>query len=136
MSEFVEPFSVELFYMIAQRSETLRTQSISQKNMTTKKMDETSETCPAQTLLKLLSGKWKPEIFRLAVKEPLRFSSLLRQLEGSNKQTLAIALKELEETGLLEKVTIKLKPLHIEYYLTDKGKTMIPVFETLEALAN
>ncbi|WP_460472216.1 winged helix-turn-helix transcriptional regulator [Emticicia fontis] len=104
--------------------------------MTTKKMDETSETCPAQTLLKLLSGKWKPEIFRLAVKEPLRFSSLLRQLEGSNKQTLAIALKELEETGLLEKVTIKLKPLHIEYYLTDKGKTMIPVFETLEALAN
>ncbi|WP_310587885.1 winged helix-turn-helix transcriptional regulator [Emticicia agri] len=47
-----------------------------------------------------------------------------------------MALKELEEAGLLEKVTIKLKPLHIEYYLTEKGKTMIPVFETLEALVD
>lgn len=104
--------------------------------MTTKKIEENAETCPAQVLLKLLSGKWKPEIIRLAVKEPLRFSSLLRLLEGSNKQTLSIALKELEEAGLLEKVTIKVKPLHIEYYLTEKGKTMLPVFEKLEALAD
>lgn len=102
--------------------------------MTTKKIEENTETCPAQTLLKLLSGKWKPEIFRLAVIGPLRFSSLLRQLDGSNKQTLALALKELEEAGLLEKITIKLKPLHIEHNLTEKGKTMIPVFEKLEAL--
>ena len=65
--------------------------------MTTKKEEVTTETCPAQGLLKLLSGKWKPEIFRLAVEAPLRFSSLLRQVEGSNKQTLSVALKELEE---------------------------------------
>ena len=121
--------------MLIQRSETLTAQTISQKNMTTKNIDENTETCPAQVLLKLLSGKWKPEIFRLAVIGPLRFSNLLRRLEGSNKQSIALALKELEEAGLLEKVTIKLKPLHIEYYLTEKGKTMIPVFETLEALA-
>ena len=104
--------------------------------MTTQKMEVNTETCPAQLLLKLLSGKWKPEIFRLAVIGPLRFSNLLRRLEGSNKQSLSLALKELEEAGLLEKVTIKLKPLHIEYYLTEKGKTMIPVFETLAALVD
>ena len=51
--------------------------------MTTKKEIIENETCPAQGLLKLLSGKWKPEIFRLAVEAPLRFSSLLRQIEGS-----------------------------------------------------
>ena len=45
--------------------------------MTTKKEIIENETCPAQGLLKLLSGKWKPEIFRLAVEAPLRFSSLL-----------------------------------------------------------
>lgn len=104
--------------------------------MTTKKIDENPEMCPAQVLLKLLAGKWKPEIFRLAVQAPLRFSSLLRTIAGSNKQTIALALKELEEAGLLEKVTIKLKPLHIEYYLTEKGRTMIPVFEKLEALVD
>ena len=102
--------------------------------MTTKKEIINNTTCPAQALLKLLSGKWKPEIFRLAVDGPLRFSSLLRQIEGSNKQTLSVALKELEEVGLLEKITIKEKPLHIEYYLTENGKSLIPVLQQLENL--
>lgn len=102
--------------------------------MTTQKETPDTETCPAQGLLKLLSGKWKPEIFRLAVEAPLRFNNLLRQIEGSNKQTLSVALKELEEAGLLEKITIQLKPLHIEYTLTEKGKSLIPVFKQLESI--
>jgi DNA-binding HxlR family transcriptional regulator len=102
--------------------------------MTIKKDAQLNETCPAQALLKSLSGKWKPEIFRLAVDSPLRFSGLLRQIEGSNKQTLAVALKELEEVGLLQKVVIKEKPLHIEYYLTENGQALIPVFKQLENL--
>jgi DNA-binding HxlR family transcriptional regulator len=97
---------------------------------------ETESTCPAETLLKLLSGKWKPQIFKLAVEGPLRFNALLRQLEGSNKQSVAVALKELEEQGLLDKTIIKLKPLHIEYNLSEKGKTMIPVFQQLENLVS
>jgi len=96
---------------------------------------EEKETCPAQRLLKMLSGKWKAEIFRLAVEAPLRFNNLLRQIQGSNKQSLSTALKELEEEGLLEKNTIKLKPLHIEYNLTEKGKALIPVFQQLEGLS-
>lgn len=103
--------------------------------MTIKKLTNDTETCPAQGLLKLLSGKWKPEIFRLAVESSLRFSGLLRQIQGSNKQSLSVALKELEEVGLLEKVIIKQKPLHIEYYLTDKGKSLIPIFKQLEGLS-
>jgi DNA-binding HxlR family transcriptional regulator len=38
----------------------------------------------------------------------------------------------LEEVNLLEKVVIKKKPLHIEYYLTQKGKSLITVFKQLE----
>jgi DNA-binding HxlR family transcriptional regulator len=102
--------------------------------MTTKKELVTNETCPAQGLLKQLSGKLKPEIFRLAVESPLRFSNLLRQIDGSNKQTLSLALKELEEVNLLQKVVIKLKPLHIEYTLTEKGKSLIAVFNQLEII--
>lgn len=101
--------------------------------MTTKKEIETNETCPAQALLKLLSGKWKPEIFRLALDGPLRFNALLRQIKDANKQSISVALKELEEVGLLHKVIIKHKPLHIEYYLTDNGKLLIPVFQQLES---
>ncbi len=102
--------------------------------MTTKKETIATETCPAQGLLKLLSGKWKPEIFRLAGEAPLRFSSLLHQIEGSNKQTLSVALRGLEEVGLLQKVVIKQKPLHIEHNLTEKGKLLLPVFKQLEKI--
>ena len=97
-----------------------------------KSESEELETCPAQALLKLLSGKWKPEIFRLASIEPIRFSALTKKIEGSNKQTLSVALRELEEAGILSKNTIRAKPLHIEYSLTQKGKELIPVFLQLE----
>lgn len=100
--------------------------------MTTKKEISDNETCPAQGLLKLLSGKWKPEIFRLALESPVRFSVLLRQIEGSNKQTLSVALRELEEEDLLEKIIVRLKPLHIEYMLTEKGRSLISIFKQLE----
>ena len=96
---------------------------------------ENENSCPAEGLLKLLSGKWKPQIFKLALDGSVRFSSLLRDIEGSNKQSIAVALKELEEQGLLEKTTVQLKPLHIEYDLSEKGKSLIPIFWQLEMLS-
>lgn len=95
---------------------------------------ENKETCPAESLLKTLSGKWKLQIFKLAVEGPLRFSQLLKQLEGSNKQSVAVALKELENDGLLHKKIIQEKPLHIEYSITEKGSDLIGIFEQIEKL--
>lgn len=102
--------------------------------MTTENLSDDSEICPAQRPLKLLSGKWKPEILRLAVDMPLRFSSLLRQIKGSSRQSLALALRELEGNRLLKKVIIKQKPLHIEYHLTERGRLLSPIFKQLEKL--
>ncbi len=95
---------------------------------------KSENSCPAEGLLKMLSGKWKPQIFRIASEGPIRFNSLLRQIQGANKQSIAVALKEMEEQELLEKIVIKLKPLHIEYHLSEKGKSLIPVFLQLENL--
>lgn len=91
--------------------------------------------CPAEAVLKQLSGKWKAQIFRLALHKPVRFNALLRQLDGSNKQSVATALRELEEQELIEKTIVKEKPLHIEYRLSDKGKALIPIFRQLEGLS-
>lgn len=123
-----------IFYKFAQSCLLSTGYTISQIFMTTEMAMEEKETCPAQALLKMLSGKWKPEIFRLAMDRPLRFSSLLRDIPGANKQSLAVALKELEEIGLLEKTIIKIKPLHIEYCLTERGRSLIPVLQQLEHL--
>ncbi|MCF6133145.1 winged helix-turn-helix transcriptional regulator [Flavobacterium wongokense] len=91
------------------------------------------DNCPAEEILKLFTGKWKPQIFRLAVDNTLRFSSLLRDIEGSNKQSIASSLKEMEQDGLLERKVIRLKPLHVEYELTEKGKELTSVFYKLES---
>lgn len=103
--------------------------------MTTDNNMEDEKTCPAEVLVKMLSGKWKLQILRLAFLGPIRFNSLLRELVGSNKQSIALALKELEEQGFLEKATIKLKPLHIEYNLSEKSKSLVPVFRQLEIIS-
>ena len=92
------------------------------------------EGCPAEALLKLLAVKWTLRILRLAAEGPVRFNHLLRQLENANKQSLSVALRELETEGLLEKTVIAEKPLHIEYRLTARGEAVIPVLKKLEGL--
>ncbi|RRB02508.1 winged helix-turn-helix transcriptional regulator [Larkinella rosea] len=98
------------------------------------KVQKSESICPAEEVLKILSGKWKPQLFKLALDGPLRFNSLLRQVEGANKQSLATSLKELVDEGFLNKVVIRVKPLHIEYTLSEKGKSLIPVFKQLECV--
>ena len=117
-----------------QSYDTKKTHTMSQKNLTNNSSADGSEICPAQKLLKMLSGKLKLEIFILASQSTLRFSSLLRDIEGSNKQTLTTALRELEELDLLERIIITQKPLHIEYNLTSKGKSLIPILQQLERI--
>ena len=80
---------------------------MSQEKKTTDSSVDNIEVCPAQKLLKLLSGKLKPEIFNLATRSTLRFNSILREIQGANKQSLSIALRELEEVDLLKKVVVK-----------------------------
>lgn len=65
----------------------------------------------------------------------VRFSSLMRQLEGVNKQSLSIALREMEEEEYLDRTVISEKPLHVEYVLSEKGKSIIPTFEQLDGFS-
>lgn len=102
--------------------------------MTTPSGQSPAESCPVEGLLKILSGKWKPQVFRLATHGPLRFNRLLRQLPGANKQSVAAALKDLEEAGLLDRSVVREKPLHVEYRLSARGNALVEVFTSLETL--
>jgi DNA-binding HxlR family transcriptional regulator len=105
--------------------------SISQKKLTT---PTPTADCPAEALLQSVSGKWKPGIILLASQGPVRFSQLLRSLEGSNKQSITTALRELEEAGLLHRVVVRLKPLHVEYTLTPLALQLVPLLKGMERL--
>ena len=67
--------------------------------MASESTDVTNQGCPAEETLKAVSGKWKPMILRLAVEGPLRFNTLLKQLPGSNKESVSHALKTWRKQG-------------------------------------
>lgn len=95
----------------------------------------TSETpgCPAEQALRSIGGKWKPRILRLALDAPVRFNALLRDLPESNKQAIATALRELENDGLMVRQVVRPKPLHVEYSLTDHGRSIVTALRSMEA---
>lgn len=103
--------------------------------MTSRQSTDPVGECPAEALLKILGGKWKARIFRLAAEAPLRFSTLLRQVPGASRQSLSAALKELEQAGLIKRHILSHKPLHTEYTLTERGQTLVPVFYRLEGIS-
>lgn len=88
--------------------------------------------CPAEQALRSISGKWKPRILRAAADAPVRFGQLLRDIPESNKQALTNALRELEADGLLDRTVVKRKPLHVEYTLTDQGRTIVGLLRAME----
>ncbi|WP_254412277.1 winged helix-turn-helix transcriptional regulator [Dyadobacter diqingensis] len=101
--------------------------------MTTEK-NEVLLNCPKEFLLKMLTGKWKPCIFRYATQGPVRFGQIMKLLPEASKQALTVALREMEESGILDRKVIKEKPLHVEYTLTDLGLEFIPIFKAIDEL--
>jgi DNA-binding HxlR family transcriptional regulator len=105
--------------------------TISQKNMTGNSGIANNYNCPAQDVVKLLGSKWTPQLFRIASTGPFRFNQVLRELPDASKQSISVALREMEEHGMLLKKTVKLKPLHIEYELTEAGYNMLDVYKQI-----
>jgi len=90
--------------------------------------------CPASELLKTLNGKWKAQIFKMASIGPVRFSQILKALPEANKQSVTVALRELEASAFLVRNVIREKPLVVEYELTEKGKLAIALFSSIEEM--
>lgn len=65
---------------------------------------------------------------------PVRFGNLLKSLPDANKQSVTVALRELEHDGFLNRKIVQLKPLHVEYELTEKGTKAIDIFKSIEQL--
>jgi DNA-binding HxlR family transcriptional regulator len=101
--------------------------------MTTEK-HEALLTCPKEFLLKMLTGKWKPCIFRYASQGPVRFGQIMKLLPEASKQALTIALREMEASGILERNVVTEKPLNVQYILTDLGGEFIPIFKVIDGL--
>lgn len=87
---------------------------------------------PFEYALSLIGGKWKMHIlFWLWKKETLRYSQLKRNLNGITHKMLSAQLKELEADQLIVRKEYPQVPPRVEYYLTPKGQTLMPVLQSL-----
>jgi len=99
----------------------------------TKCTDYDEAICPIEVAVGQLSGKWKIVIIhRLCVHSVLRFGELQRKIPGVTQRMLIAQLRELEESGIVDRKVYGTVPPRVEYRLTDVGRSLIPVMDVLE----
>lgn len=82
--------------------------------------------------MSIIGGKWKMVIlYLLAARQPVRFNEMQRQIGAITYKILSAQLKELEADGLVERKEYPQIPPKVEYSLTPKGQTLLPVMEQL-----
>jgi DNA-binding HxlR family transcriptional regulator len=94
-------------------------------------MARKSVSCPAETALRILEGRWKLLVLRGLFTGTKRFSELHRSLAGVSHRTLTQQLRELEGYGLVDRKVYPQVPPKVEYSLTPLGQTLKPVVDAM-----
>jgi DNA-binding HxlR family transcriptional regulator len=91
----------------------------------------TSENCPVETTLELIGGKYKALILWRLSEGKLRFSELRKVITGATPKMLTQQLRELESQALIHREVFPVIPPHVEYSLTELGKSLMPVLTAM-----
>ncbi len=82
--------------------------------------------------MSVIGGKWKLAIlYLLGEQQTVRFNEMQRQLGKITYKVLSAQLKELEADGLVERTEYPQIPPKVEYSLTPKAQTLLPILEQL-----
>jgi len=96
-----------------------------------KKLDDDIR-CPLEYGLAIFGGKWKSRIISvLSAAEKLRYSELRREMCNITDTVLAATLKDLIEVGIVERKSYDEIPPRVEYMLTQKGKSVVPILQNI-----
>lgn len=82
--------------------------------------------------MQMIQGKWKIMIlFELAKKEHCRFADLQHHIQAVSHKTLTNQLKELVADGLITRHDFQTAQPRVEYQLTAKGQSLLPVLDSI-----
>ena len=87
--------------------------------------------CPIEHTMRTIGGKWKIPIIWQLTGETRRFGELKRLLPNITQKMLTTQLRELESAGVVNRHVFPVVPPHVEYSLTETGKTLKPIFNAM-----
>ena len=87
--------------------------------------------CPVEATLSLIGGKYKSLILWHLIERTLRFNELSKLITSATPKMLTQQLRELENDGLINRIVYPVVPPNVEYSLTDFGKSLIPILESM-----
>src|SRR5512139_2130030 len=87
--------------------------------------------CPIAATLEYIGGRWKTIILYYLSSGTRRFGEIAARIPNISRKVLTQQLKELERDGLIIRKQYKAIPPHVEYSLTELGKSLSSVFREL-----
>lgn len=93
--------------------------------------EEQIEVCPVTETQNIIAGRWKLIILWHLSKQTRRFGELQKLAPGISKGILTRQLRELEDDQMIHREVYKEVPPKVEYSLTPKGKSFIPVLDIM-----
>ena len=88
--------------------------------------------CPIRNVLSRVGDKWSMLIlFTLENHPTIRFKELQRNIPDISQMMLTATLKALEADGLISREVFPEVPPRVEYALTEKGKSLLPLIDNL-----
>ncbi|MDE6287953.1 MAG: helix-turn-helix transcriptional regulator [Muribaculaceae bacterium] len=94
------------------------------------------EDCPVRNVISRFSGKWSILVLCvLAENAATRFNSIVKAIPDISPKVLSSTLKILEEDGLIVRKQFAEIPPRVEYSLSPKGHSLMPLLQSLIAWA-
>ena len=93
----------------------------------TRKNDKKIVGCPVESTIHAIGGRWKVLVIHHLLAGTKRFGELTRLLQGVSARTLTRQLRELEESGVLDRHVHQQIPPKVEYSLTPLGLKLQPI---------
>lgn len=87
--------------------------------------------CAMDVTMKYIGGKWKTVVLWYLRKDKKRFSELRKLIPNITEKMLSLQLKDLENDGIIDRKLYPEVPPRVEYFLTDFGKSLIPMLEEI-----
>jgi DNA-binding HxlR family transcriptional regulator len=90
-----------------------------------------STSCAVAACAEIIGAKWTALLVHDLSEGPRRFSELEHSCAGISPRTLSERLRALEDEGILERRSYAESPPRVEYELTEKGASLLPIIDAM-----